>query len=165
MRRTTLMLCGLMTFGVGYMAGTSHLSLSRTVAAFDDAPKGGDEPEISLAKETQTKIHDAKLTLQDAMDALESEGRYKSITDGVNGFLILSGGGDAMNDIESGQGVDPETFAALYAGQAIPEVADHLAKDDQGRLTYKGKTIRMYSQSRLERAYALRTRLGNPTLQ
>ena len=57
----------------------------------------------------------------------------------INAFLVLSGGGNALDDLESGHGVDPETFAALYAGLAIPEIGDHLAKDDQSRLTYKGK--------------------------
>lgn len=159
MKRMTTIACGLLLFVTGYVAGTGQFSLTRQAGAFDDAPK---EAAIPLAEETQSKVHDAKLALQDAMDALESEGRYQSITDGLNAFLILSGGGDAMADLESGQGVDPETFAALYAGQAIPEVADNLAKDDQGRLTYKGKVIRMYSQSKLQRAYAMRMQLTNP---
>lgn len=161
MRRTTTILGGLLVFAAGYAAGTSGTSLNRTATAFDDAQPA---PAIELAEETQSKIHEAKLSLQDAMGALESEGRYSSITDGLNAFLILSGGGNAMEDLESGHGVDPETFAALYAGLAIPEVEDHLARDDQGRLTYKGKVIRMYSQSRLEQSYAVRSRLTNPGL-
>lgn len=161
MRRSKAILCALVLFGFGYVAGTADLTVLRHAAAQED-----EKPEVGLqlAEETQRKIHDAKLALQDAMDALESEGRYGSITDGINAFLILGGGGDAMADLESGHGVDPETFAALYAGQAIPEVADHLAKDDQGRLTYKGKVVRMYSQSRLQELYDIRMRLMNPGL-
>jgi len=161
MRRTTTILGGLLVFAVGYAAGTSGWSLTRAAAAFDDAAQA---PAIELAEETRSKIHEGQLSLQDAMGALESEGRYTAITDGLNAFLILSGGGNAMEDLESGHGVDPETFAALYAGQAIPEVDDHLARDDQGRLTYKGKVVRMYSQSRLEQSYAVRARLTNPGL-
>jgi hypothetical protein len=161
MRRTTTILGGLLIFAVGYAAGTSQWSLIRAAAAFDDAQQA---PAIELADETRSKIHEARLALQDAMGALESEGRYSAITDGLNAFLVLSGGGNAMEDLESGHGVDPETFAALYAGQAIPEVDDHLAKDDQGRLTYKGKVVRMYSQSRLEQSFSVRTLLTNPGL-
>lgn len=160
MRRTTKILGGLLVFAAGYVAGTCQWEPSRAAAAFDDATPAA----VELAEETQTKIHDAKLALQDAVDALESEGRYSAITDGLNAFLILSGGGNAMEDLESGHGVDPETFAGLYAGQAIDEVEDHLARDEQGRLTYKGKVVRMYSQSRLAQAYSVRTRLANPGL-
>jgi hypothetical protein len=158
MRRTTTILGGLLIFAAGYVAGTSQWGV-RTAAAFDDAA-----PAIELAEETQTKIHEAKLSLQDAMTALESEGRYSAITDGLNAFLILSGGGNALEDLESGHGVDPETFAGLYAGQAIAEVDDHLARDEHGRLTYKGKVVRMYSQSKLEQLYGTRAQLTNPGL-
>ena len=160
MRRTTTILSGLLVFAAGYVAGTSQWTPTRAAAAFDDATPAA---AVELAEDTQSKIHNAKLALQDAMDALESEGRYTAITDGLNAFLILSGGGNAMEDLESGHGVDPETFAGLYAGQAIAEVDDHLARDDQNRLTYKGKVVRMYSQSRLEQAYSIRTRLTNPS--
>lgn len=163
MRRTSMILGGLLLFGAGYVLGTADVSLTRVARAQN--PAGGEEGlGIQLAEDTMIKIQDAKLALQDAMDALQNEGRYESITDGINSFLILSGGGDALGDLESGHGVDPETFAALYAGHAIPEIGDHLAKDDQGRLTYKGKVVRMYSESRLQQSFATRMRLANPGL-
>ena len=57
-------------------------------------------------------------------------------------------------------GVDPETFAALYAGLASPEVRQSLARDAQGRLTYKNKVIRMYPIARLKQAFLERDRLA-----
>jgi hypothetical protein len=77
----------------------------------------------------------------------------------VNSFLVLSGGGNARADLESGMGVDPETFAALYADQAIPEIQQNLAKDDDNRLTYNGTVVQMYSKSKLQRLYAERIKL------
>jgi len=79
-------------------------------------------------------------------------------TEGVNAFAVTTGGVDAMDDLEKGRGVDPETFAALYAGQANKEVADSLDHDDQGRLTYKNKVIRMYPVSRLKELFQERLR-------
>ena len=61
---------------------------------------------------------------------------------------------DAVADLDSGQGVDPVTFAGLYAGRAIQEVADHLSYDEEGRLLYKNKVVRMYSIERLKRLFA-----------
>jgi hypothetical protein len=78
----------------------------------------------------------------------------------VNAFLVLCGGGDARADLESGIGVDPETFAALYAGQAIPDIADLLDRDEENRLTYNGQVVRMYSKARLQRLYAERTKIA-----
>lgn len=162
MRRTTFVFCGLLLMGIGYVAGTRQVELTQAAHAQDAAAPGGADTGVQLAEETTRKIHDAKLALQDAVDALEVEGKYATITDGINAFLVLTGGGNALEDLESGQGVDPETFAALYAGLAIPEVADNLAKDDQGRLTYQGKVVRMYSQSRLEQSFEIRRKLANP---
>jgi hypothetical protein len=166
MRTMRTIVSSLLLLGIGFVAGSANLPLFSVTHAFDDAaaPAQGEAGEVQLAEETRTKIHDAKLALQDAMDALEAEGRYGAITDGINAFLVLSGGGDALSDLESGHGVDPETFSGLYAGLAIPEVGDHLAKDEQGRLTYKGKVVRMYSQARLERLFNTRTQLLNPGL-
>ncbi len=95
------------------------------------------------------------------MVALEQEQRYAPVMKGVNAFAVLSGGADAKQDLETGRGVDPETFAALYAEQATDEIAAHVSKDEQGRLTYKGKIVRMYSISRLKQMFAKRATLSN----
>lgn len=122
------------------------------------------ETEGGVSKETAAKIRAANNALRDAADALRTEGRYRSVTEDVNSFLVLAGGGNAREDLESGTGVDPETFAALYGGRAIPEIADLLEYDDENRLTYNGQVVRMYSKARLQRMFAERTRLAESRL-
>lgn len=118
------------------------------------------QPGDLVDEETADKIREAHRRLIDAMEALKSDGRYEAVTEGPNAYLILAGGGNAREDLESGRGVDPETFAGLYAGRAIPEIKDLLGTDDQGRLTYNDEVVRMYSKSRLERVMANRTKLA-----
>ena len=138
----------------GYVLGASGALELRTTGAQDqEAPTG-------VAKETADKIRAANNALRDAADALRGENRYDSVTTDVNSFLVLGGGGNAKEDLQSGTGVDPETFAALYAGGAIPEIADQLEFDEQNRLKYNGTVVRMYSKARLQRMLAERTKLA-----
>lgn len=141
---------GLAMLTLGYLAGTS--GVSRPLVAQE---AGG------VGEGTANKIRTAGRALRDAMEALQSEGRYESITQGPNAFLILGGGGNAREDLESGRGVDPETFAGLYSNQAIPEFADQLDRDEQGRVTFNGEVVRMYARSRLERVFAERTKIND----
>ena len=92
------------------------------------------------------------------------DGDYEAVTEDLNAFLILSGGSDAVADLESGNGVDPETFAALHAGQARPEIQELLDFNDDGQLTYNGQVVRMYSRSRLRLIYADRLKLTDQGL-
>lgn len=71
-------------------------------------------------------------------------------------MAVLAGGINAVDDLESGRGVDPETFAALYADEATEDVKLHLGKDEDGRLTYKNKVVRIYPISRLKKMQAQR---------
>lgn len=134
--------------GTGYLLGVSGTFLSGTVHA-QDAP-------AQASEDTVKKVKVANDALSAAMLALQNENLYNPATTGVNSFLVSTGGGDAVADLESGRGVDPETFAALYAEQATDDVARHLKKNDEGRLTYKGKLVRMYPISRLQQAFARR---------
>src|SRR5690606_17445319 len=106
--------------------------------------------------ETIGKIQAALQALQAAREALEGEGHYVPATQGLNVFAITAGGVDAVQDLESGRGVDPETFAALYAGLATDEVAAKLGRDADQRLTYNNRLIRMYPISRLKKMYSIR---------
>jgi len=137
----------------GYVLGASGALELRVTGAQEQA-------ETSLAKETVAKLRAANNALRDAADALRTEGRYEAVTEDVNSFLVLSGGGNAKEDLQSGAGVDPETFAALYAGGAVPEIADQLEMDDENRLMYNGQVVRMYSKARLQRTLAERTKLA-----
>ncbi|REJ72098.1 MAG: hypothetical protein DWQ34_13035 [Planctomycetota bacterium] len=137
---------------VGYLLGA--------VGAFDARQlPAQDADQFSVTSDTADKIYAADRALREAADALRGEGKYEAITDGVNAFLVLGGGGNAREDLENGAAVDPETYAALYSGQAIPEIADYLDYDDQNRLTYNGQVVRMYPKSRLRRIYAERLKL------
>ncbi len=149
--RTVAFGCAMLA--LGYFLGLSgNVSVSRVTAQEAD---GGPQQEAA------NKIRAAQRALTEAMDALRAEGRYESITNGTNTFLIMSGGGNAREDLESGRGVDPETFAALYAGQAVPEIQEQLDRDEQNRVTYNNEVVRMYSRSRLERVFAERQKIND----
>ena len=133
----------------GYFFGISGAFRSDSVLGQDSA--------VQLTEETADKLKKANDALTAAMLALTTDQVYNSATKGVNSFLVSTGGGDAVADLESGRGVDPETFAALYADLATDEVALHLAKDDEDRLTYKGKLVRIYPIARLKERFTKRS--------
>ena len=87
------------------------------------------------------------------------EGKYEAITEGINTFLVLTGGGNAREDLESGRGVDPETFAGLYAGKALPEIQTLLGLNEHGQITYNNEVVRLYPKSRLKKLFAQRTQI------
>jgi hypothetical protein len=137
----------LLLVAAGYLLGTGSLTL-RSVTAQETK----EDPTIA-------KIHEAHLRLQDAREALEADGKYVSITNGLNAFLILSGGGNFQEDLEAGRGVDPETFAALYAGRATPDIQQMLGVNEHGQITYNNEVVRIYSKSRLQQMYAERLKI------
>lgn len=153
--------CQTLCFGVAMLAAGYWLGATGGISSVGAVAQ--DEPSNENAA-AEGKIRDVQGALQAAVEELRQAGKYNAITDGTNAFLILSGGGDAMVDLESGNGVDPETFAALYAGKAIPEVADKLGTDDEGRVTYNDKPITLYSRSRLKRMFAERLRIKDAGL-
>ena len=154
MNRLQRLVLGLMIFGTGYCMGQAHVG-DNIVTAQDG--------QTGIQEDTANKIREANRTLAEAMEALRADGMYDSVTDSPNSFLILSGGGNAREDLDSGRGVDPETFAALYAGQAVPEIQTLLGQDSEGRITYNNDVVRIYSKSRLQRVYANRKKLTETT--
>lgn len=114
------------------------------------------EESAGPSDESQRKIQAAYDALKIALEGLKAESLYTPATKGVNVYAVLSGGVNAIEDLESGRGVDPETFAALYSDLANDEVLPHLGHDSDGRLTYKNKLIRIYPVSRLKRIHAQR---------
>ncbi|MBL6706078.1 MAG: hypothetical protein ISQ06_08205 [Planctomycetaceae bacterium] len=132
-------------FGLGYLAGTMQWSAQSTAVA---------QPAAEGASQEVTKsITAAYAALQNVRSNLNQEARYTTATKIINATGLMAGGLDAMSDLESGQGVDPETFGGLYAGYASDEVSVDLDTDENGRLTYKGKVVRMYSIERLKKFY------------
>ncbi len=153
--RTTLRVLGCVGLvALGYVLGATgpHWLPGVNAQVSDEAP----------SEQAQDKIRQAYGALRDAADILRQEGRYRTATVGINAFAVTVGGVDAIDDLEKGRGVDPETFAALYAGRAIKEVQDHLSYDDKGRLLYKNKVVRMYSVERLKKLFQERLRYAGP---
>jgi hypothetical protein len=142
--------------GTGYLWGRYDAVLISEVSAQDSS---------TPADETQRKIQAANDALKIAMEALKAESLYTPATRNMNVYGVLTGGLNAVDDLESGRGVDPETFADLYSGQASDEVLGHLGKDDQGRLTYKNKIVRLYPVSRLKRDYNKRLLMTGEVLR
>lgn len=137
---------------VGYALGAC--------GALAPTPAGAQADATGISQEASDKVKVAIDALNGAAITLRQENRYQSAFNGINAFAITSGGVNALQDLETGRGVDPETFAALYAGLAVDDVAQHLSKDDQGRLTYKDKVVRLYPISRLKQMFAERARLS-----
>jgi len=133
---------------IGYALG------ARQFAA--PSPLRADPTADAIQGTVRDKLRDADRIMAEAMQMLQDDRRYVPAILGLNAFATSVGGVDAMADLESGQGVDPETFAGLYAGQALPEVAEHLAHDAQGRVTYKSRVVRLYNPTRLKQLFAAR---------
>jgi hypothetical protein len=90
------------------------------------------------------------------MEALRKENAYVPAIEGLNSFAATTGPINAIDDLKSGRGVDPETFAGLYAGFAVSEVASKLTRDSEGRLLYEDKLVRMYPISRIKQLFKAR---------
>lgn len=115
------------------------------------------------------KIVEANDKLKSAVEALKLESRYEAATKGINPYAVLVGGLNVKDDLESGKGVDPETFAALYTAaydlkklnikdDSLAEWVDiaQLDYDGEGRVTYGGKVVRIYPVSKLKKLRAQR---------
>ena len=109
--------------------------------------------------ETIEKIQQAQDALDVAQQALEDEDLYVPAIMNTNAFAVMVGGLDAVQDLERGQGVDPETFVGLYAGLATEEISPKLNFDDDGRLTYNASPILLYPKSKLRQLYAEREKI------
>jgi hypothetical protein len=139
---------------IGYVLGASGAFDATGLQAQPQPPA-----DAGPSEETIDKIRDANNAINSAMLALKNDGRYTSVIQDPNAFAIMAGGQNALADLESGRGVDPITFAALYAERANGDIKESLSHDDEGRLLYKGKLVRMYSIGRLKQMYAVRAQI------
>ena len=126
------------------------------VAPAQAPPKASESkgPAADVSEANAERIMLATEALNTAQAALTQEGHYVAAIRGLNPYATLSGGVDAVTDLEEGRGVDPATFAGLHVGLAVDEVLPHLDTDAAGRLTYKGKLIRMYPPERMKKMNA-----------
>lgn len=153
---------GALLVGTGYLCGMAHMfvGIAGAQPASDD-----------LSDAAADKVRAANAAVRSAMQTLESENSYDSIMLMPNSFLLLSGGGSARNDLESGNGVDPETFAAIYAAMWIEGedgLIDPLIKEalsiENGQVTYNGEVVMLYSRERLQEYFANRLRYSETQL-
>ncbi len=158
--RKSLLACSLI--GLGYLLGTGGvLQLPQSWAQI---PKFLDseevETEVTISDDAVKQIQSITETLAAVMETLRLENKYTAATENLNPYLILTGGGNAIDDLERGFGVDPYTFADLYAGNAVREVQDELTRDEQGRLLYKNNLVRIYSVERLRQRLQMARAIG-----
>ncbi|MCH2202963.1 MAG: hypothetical protein MK102_13400 [Fuerstiella sp.] len=154
MQKLSLIIFSATAFAAGCLVGSSQgLSPHRIEAARQDNGR--------LSYEALLTYKKSNVLLNSLSEMLLKEERHKSATEGENYFALSVGGIDSLQDLEKGQGVDPETFAALYAGREIPQVAEHLETDNSGRIRYKGNIIRLYSRERLKDVFQRRAELQN----
>ena len=139
---------------IGYVLG-AHGVLSPKSLRAQAGAEGGP------SAESLKKLQEAFSAIKGAAETLEQENLYVPATTPLNVFAVMAGGLNAVQDLEDARGVDPETFASLYAGEAKPDIKEHLDHDEQGRLTYKGKVVRIYSKQKMKKIFQDRTRLGS----
>ena len=146
------LLAGAIVFAAGYAAGSCFTTAPPHLAAQQDAS-------TQFTNEMLSSYRKSHKSVQDLSSVFKAAGRLTSVSGGINYFAASVGGTDAERDLNDGQGVDPETFAALYAELVAPSVAQHLDYDEQGRLRYKKNVIRMYSRERLRELFQQREQL------
>ena len=118
MRRFTTFSAAFGLVGIGYVLGSVGLPASLLLAQANKGVQAAEEEagdKSGPSPETAAKIKAADDALKAAMEALQNENAsfYVPATKGLNALAITSGGVNAVEDLESGRGVDPETFAAL----------------------------------------------------
>lgn len=146
------LIAGTVVFIAGYLAG-------HCVSVAPVELSAQQETAAQYSGEMLSAYRKSHKSVQDLASVFKAAGRMTSVSGGLNYFAVSVGGTDAEKDLNDGQGVDPETFAALYAERVAPSIAQHLDYDEQGRLRYKGNVIRMYSRERLHELFQLREQL------
>lgn len=156
MRSVLTSLAAIGLVGLGYLVGSSGALQPAELAA--QAASGGPGAPTKEIVEKVTAAHDA---MKVAIEELRRTGRYQAATVGTNAFAVSVGGLDARDDLEKGRGVDPETFAGLYAGLEDEDIRPHIGRDVQGRVTYKKKVVRLYPISRIKALFKERLKYSD----
>jgi len=99
------------------------------------------------------KVREAYSILTDVRGNLINDNRHQNALTIVNPLAVCSGGINVIDDLNKGNGVDPVTFGALYAGLASPDLANELGFDEQGRLLFRNKEVRLYSPKKMAKLY------------
>ena len=168
MRRAAAVVSGLILFAAGFACGHLDSALPSLLNAQQDEP-------ALLTSDALTVYAKTRKAVTDLNDMFIAAGRSTSATSDVNYFSVSVGGIDVQRDLEEGRGVDPETFAALYAfeDQELSatgkkerifkrfgvDVSQNLDSDEHGRIRYKKKVVQLYSTERLNQLFARRDQL------
>ena len=166
MRRYALTLSGLALFAAGFVSGHLDSALPSLLSAQQDNA-------AEFSHEVLTAYNKARKAVTDLNDTFTATGLTTSAMSDVNFFSVSVGGIDVLRDLEEGRGVDPETFAALYAfedqiangqkervfRQFGVDVSQHLDSDEHGRIRYKKKVVQLYSTERLNQLFNRREEL------
>ena len=153
MGRLKTVVSGLILFAAGYGTATLTGFAPSQIEATQDAALDNVSDDTLKAYKKVTKA------IKELDNLYEASGESKSVFEGVNYFAASVGGINAERDLEEGRGVDPETFAAIYAGKANAKIKENLDADELGRLRYKKNVIRLYSQERLQTMFKQRGQL------
>jgi hypothetical protein len=154
MHKCCMVCLGMLVFGLGIIAGSHSFAPITHLQANQDA-----EQATQFSSEVVDAYGKANKGVRELTNLFVANGNSTSAFGGMNYFGASVGGIDAERDLEEGRGVDPETFAALYADQASAKVSQHLDYDAEGRLRYKKNVIRIYSRDRLKQLFDLREQL------
>lgn len=168
MRRTAVAVSGLVLFAAGFVCG--HLD-----SALPSLLKAQQEESAVLSNDALVAYAKMRKAVADLNDTFIAAAFSTSATSDVNYFSVSVGGIDVQRDLEEGRGVDPETFAALYAFEDQElgatgrkervfkrfgvDVSQHLDSDEHGRVRYKKKVVQLYSTERLNQLFARRDEL------
>jgi len=152
MIRIRTLATGVLLLVAGYAAGV----LTSATAATLQAQQGDD---LQFGTDVLRAYRLVNKSVRELNSLLSAGGQSTTVTTGINFFGASVGGVNAEQDLEEGRGVDPETFAGLYADMAIPKIAENLDYDEQGRLRYKKNVIRVYSKERLRALFHQRDQL------
>ncbi|QDU82068.1 hypothetical protein Pla110_38230 [Polystyrenella longa] len=147
MTHLSKMFLTLALIGVGYGMGLAHQNLISEVRAQGPSRTEG------VSTESLTRIRNSYATLADVQKDLVASGRQEVGLSVVNVLAIGAGGTRTLEDLERGTGVDPFTFGALYAGLADPSIRSEVSFDEDNRLMYRGKALRLYSPERMKKLF------------
>ncbi|HCP13903.1 MAG TPA: hypothetical protein DIT89_16335 [Planctomycetaceae bacterium] len=152
MMRTRKLMGAAVLLAAGYVAGA--LTQPATLSAVSQDGSSND-----VGQDVLKAYHAVSKSVKELNSLLSAGGQSSTVTSGVNFFSSSVGGVNAEQDLEEGRGVDPETFAALYADLATPQIAEHIDYDELGRLRYKKNVVRIYSRERLKALFSRRDQL------
>jgi hypothetical protein len=152
MMRTRKLMGVAVLLALGYVAGA--LTQPATLSAVSQDGSSSD-----VGQDVLKAYHAVSKSVKELNSLLSAGGQSSTVTSGVNFFSSSVGGVNAEQDLEEGRGVDPETFAALYADLATPQIAEHIDYDELGRLRYKKNVVRIYSRGRLKALFSRRDQL------